>query len=111
MTEKGKEYLSKIKISVTRMRTLIDDLLLFSKVNTLDKVFENSDLNLLFEGSKQDLAQIIDEKGVTIHSVELPTLKVIPFQIQQLFTNLIANSIKYCRADAPGFVFQSEENS
>lgn len=101
MTDKGREYLSKIRLSVTRMRTLIDDLLLFSRINTLDKIFECTDLNYLLEGSKDDLAQIISEKGVVIHSVDLPTVKVIPFQIQQLFTNLLSNSIKYRRTDVP----------
>jgi hypothetical protein len=33
--------------------------------------------------------------------MHLPTLNVIPFQIQQLFTNLIGNSIKYEMPDDP----------
>jgi len=32
-----------------------------------------------------------------IESVQLPVLKVIPFQIQQLFQNLISNSLKYSK--------------
>ena len=101
MTEKGKEYFVKIKIAVTRMRTLIDDLLLFSRININDKIFESSDLNLLLLGSKQDLAQIIDENKVSIKSANLPVMKVVPFQIQQLFSNLLSNSIKYRRTNVP----------
>ena len=97
MSESSKEYLSRIKISATRMRILIDDLLLFSRTNKTEKVFEKSDLNLLLELAQQDLAQIIEEKNAIIKSVLLPQLTVIPFQIQQLFTNLISNSLKYSK--------------
>jgi light-regulated signal transduction histidine kinase (bacteriophytochrome) len=54
-------------------------------------------LNALLENAKQELTQIIDEKKAIIESVELPELKVIPFQIQQLFINLIGNSLKYSK--------------
>jgi signal transduction histidine kinase/CHASE3 domain sensor protein len=104
MTNKGRDYLIKIKKAVTRMRTLIDALLLFSRTNKTEKIFEKSDLNVLLENSKQDLAQIIEDKSATIQSVALPTLKVIPFQIQQLFTNLIGNSIKYSKPNVPPLI-------
>ena len=99
LSDKAKEYFAKIKIALSRMRTLIDALLLFSRTNKIDKVFEKSDLNLLFENSKLDLAQAIEEKNAVIQSVELPSLNVIPFQIQQLFINLIGNSIKYSKTN------------
>ncbi len=104
MTDKGKEYFAKIKSSVTRMRTLIDDLLLFSRTNKIEKVFEKTDLNLLLENSKQDLAVSIEEKKALIYSEELPTINVIPFQIQQLLTNLIGNSIKYSKKNSPPII-------
>ena len=97
MTDKGKEYFSKIKIAVTRMRVLIDDLLLFSRATRMEKRFELSDLNHLLQDAEMDLAELISQSNAEIESVPLPTLKVIPFQIQQLFTNLIGNSIKYRR--------------
>jgi signal transduction histidine kinase/CHASE3 domain sensor protein len=110
LSEKGKEFFTKIKIAVTRMRTLINALLLFSRTNKTDKVFEKTDLNLLLENSVQDLAQAIEEKNAVIQSVKLPTLNVIPFQIQQLFTNLIGNSIKYGKANvAPVIKIECEK--
>src|SRR5262249_41929277 len=60
-----------------------------------------TDLNKILENSKQDLAQMIEEKKITVKSATLPTLKVIPFQIQQLFVNLIGNSVKYGKPDTP----------
>lgn len=99
MSETGKDYFAKIQTSVNRMRILIDDLLLFSRTNKTEKVFEKTDLNVLLESANQDLAHAIEEKKAFIQASQLPTLKVIPFQIQQLFINLIGNSLKYCKPD------------
>ena len=81
------------------MRSLIDDLLQFSRTNKSEKVFENADFNELLENSKQDLAQVIETKKATITNEELPVTLAIPFQIQQLFTNLINNSLKYSKTE------------
>jgi signal transduction histidine kinase/CHASE3 domain sensor protein len=99
MSETGKDYFARIHTAVSRMRILIDDLLLFSSTNKSEKVFEKTDLNLLLENVKQEMAQALEEKSAVIQSVPLPTLNVIPFQIQQLFTNLIGNSLKYSKPD------------
>ncbi|CAD0006373.1 sensor histidine kinase [Flavobacterium salmonis] len=95
MSDSAKEYILKIETSAKRMRVLIDDLLLFSKTNTTKKEFIKSDLNELLENAKSELAVIIDEKKGNIKVDKLPKLQVIPYQIEQLFINLIGNSLKY----------------
>ena len=97
MSDIGKKHFERILTSVARMRKLIDDLLLFSRTNKTDKIFEVSDLNLLLRNTLHELSEEIDEKRMRIESVQLPVLKVIPFQIQQLFQNLISNSLKYSK--------------
>lgn len=99
LSESGKDYISKIKIASNRMRVLIDDLLLFSRANKIDKAFEKTDLNELLENAKQELALSIHEKNAVINSKKLPTTNVIPYQIQQLFINLINNSLKYSKPE------------
>ncbi len=91
----GREYFTKIQTATNRMRQLINDLLLFSRANKAEGVFDETDLNILLENAKQELAQIIEEKNASIVSVLLPTLRVISFQIEQIFTNLIGNALKY----------------
>lgn len=95
LSDNAKDYISKIETSAKRMRVLIDDLLLFSKTNTTKKEFIKSDLNELLENAKLELAVIIDEKKGNFKIDKLPKLKVIPYQIEQLFINLIGNSLKY----------------
>lgn len=98
-SDSGKDYMTRIQNAIDRMRLLIDDLLQFSRTNKTEKIFENTDLNILLENSKLELSQSIEDKKVVITNQNLPALKVIPFQIQQLFTNLITNSIKYSKED------------
>ncbi len=101
LSETGKEFMGRINSSVERMRILIEDLLQYSRTTKTEKVFEDTDLNVLMDNAKLDLAQFIEEKNAKIHNQALPELKVIPFQIQQLFINLINNSLKYSKADNP----------
>ncbi len=100
LSDQGKEYISRIDSSAKKMRILIDDLLLFSRTNKAEKIFEKTDLNLLLENANQELAHEIEEKNAVIQAAQLPVLNVIPFQIQQLFVNLIGNALKYSKPDA-----------
>ncbi|HKX85920.1 MAG TPA: ATP-binding protein [Flavobacterium sp.] len=95
ISETGQQYLTRIKVSAGRMRILIDDLLQFSRTTRAENVFEKTDLNIQLENSKLELTQFIEDTKATITSENLPSLNAIPFQMQQLFTNLIHNSLKY----------------
>ncbi|WPO77208.1 CHASE3 domain-containing protein [Flavobacterium sp. KACC 22761] len=99
MSDSAREYLSKIESSAKRMRVLIDDLLLFSRTNTTKKEFIKSNLNELLHNAESELTEIIQEKKAVITTSKLPKLEVIPYQIEQLFINLIGNSLKYSHLD------------
>ncbi|MDX6181842.1 CHASE3 domain-containing protein [Flavobacterium sp. Fl-77] len=110
MSESGKNYISKIEISAKRMRVLIDDLLLFSRTNTTKKEFIKSSLTELFENAQLELNETIEEKKAVIITTKLPKLDVIPYQIEQLFINLIGNSLKYSQNDiAPKIVIECDK--
>jgi signal transduction histidine kinase/CHASE3 domain sensor protein len=100
MSEAGKGYFAKIETAASRMRQLINDLLLFSRANKAEKIFTDADLNVVLKNVTQEMAQSIEEKKAIIQAAPLPILAVISFQIQQLFTNLISNSLKYCKPGA-----------
>lgn len=99
LSSNGKLYIERIKSSSVRMRSLIDDLLQFSRTNKSEEAFEDSNINILLETAKHDLAEIISDKRARISSDKIPSMRVIPFQIKQLFLNLISNSLKYSRAN------------
>ena len=109
MSNASKEYIAKIKSSANTMRMLIDDLLLFSRANKIEKVFEQTDFNILIDNVRQELSQTIEEKNAVLTVARLPKLNVIEFQMQQLFVNLIGNSLKYCKPDiSPEIIIDCE---
>ena len=98
--ENVRDYISGIKKETIRMQKFITDLLLYSRASKADKTFEVADLNEILENSKRELSHRIEEKNAIINSTsDLPVMNVIPFQMQQLFSNLISNSIKYSKHD------------
>ncbi|MFV5696231.1 CHASE3 domain-containing protein [Flavobacterium sp. LB3P122] len=101
LTQQGKDYFSKIRVAANRMQTLLIDLVNYSRTIKGDKVFIETDLNKVVDETLQDLSLNIEEKKATILVGNLPTIKVIPFQMKQLFINLISNSLKYSKDDVP----------
>jgi len=99
LSDQGKEYFSKIRLAANRMQTLLIDLLNYSRTVKGDKVFEKIDLNGTIAQVIQDLAQNIEDKKAEISVGKLPTIMGIPFQMDQLFVNLISNALKYSKED------------
>lgn len=108
MSQSARDYIARIEVSAKRMRVLIDDLLLFSKTNTTKKEFIKTNLEELLENAESELTEVIEEKSAVIVANKLPRLAVIPYQIEQLFINLIGNSLKYSRPNViPSITIES----
>jgi signal transduction histidine kinase len=90
---------NKIGRSAFRMKTIINDLLQYSNQKVDDHTPEAVDLNEIATQVLSDLELIVEQNKVQIQVDELPTLKAIPSQINQLFYNLIINSIKFAKKD------------
>lgn len=99
ISDQGKVYFSKIKLSANKMQTLLIDLVNYSRTIKGDKVFKETDLNEIITLILDDLAINIEDKKAEISAAVLPTIKVISFQMEQLFINLISNSLKYSKDD------------
>lgn len=99
LSDKGQIYFDKISNSATRMRILIDDLLSFSRSNNQDAEYEITDLNLTLKDVLESLLDNIEISKAQIVSTPLPTINAIPFQFNQVFTNLISNAIKFSKKD------------
>jgi len=103
-------YLARSEEAARRMQKLIDDLLAFTKVSEPIEQFEDVDLNIALN----DAAVFYQDNLESIHGElvisNLPIVRGIPFQLQQLFLNLISNSIKYCSPDRPLRINIASEN-
>ncbi len=100
-SESGKNYFSRIMMAAERMQRLIDDLLSYSNTRVSDISFEEADLNTVLEEVKANFQEVIEEKNARVECGDLPTLPVIRFQLHQLFTNVLANALKFSRIDVP----------
>lgn len=106
----GSAYFNKIKAATFRMRELIQNLLSYSRIDKINSKFEQIELNDTIEKVEDELSQLIKDTKTEISYSGLPLLYGIPFKIEQLFTNLISNSIKYRNKDiAPQVHIVSEK--
>ena len=97
-------YLDKISGSASRLSALIDDLLNFSRITRQGTLFAEIDLNEVLEKVKNDFELLISRKKAVIkliHCKHLPTIEGVPLQINQLFNNLINNSLKFSSKHRP----------
>jgi PAS domain S-box-containing protein len=109
LSETGSDYFTRILSATDRMQNLIDALLSYSRVTSTEMITETTDLNFILRDVIDSLKEEIEEKKAVIESDELPTLKVVPVQFQQLFINLISNSLKYSKPDATPYIKISSE--
>jgi signal transduction histidine kinase len=110
LSDNGKEYLKRIDSASRRMQNLIEDLLSWSKTETSEKTFQLCDLNEILDEVKTTLKVFIEEQAATIEAVNLPVVKIIPFQFKQMFENLLINAIKYSKPDAaPHITISSQQ--
>lgn len=95
LNDKEREYLGRSINSAKRMAGLIDDLLEYSKATSESQHFEPVDLNEIIDEIVLLHKDVIEEKKVSVQFSALPVIMAIPFQMRQLFDNLITNSLKY----------------
>lgn len=96
---KSKEYFQKVTAAVKRMQSLIENLLSYSQIDSSQKNFEKIDLNQALHKIKDDLAITIHDSQAEVIADALPTIKGVVFQMEQLFTNLISNALKYRKSN------------
>ncbi|WP_347157969.1 ATP-binding protein [Pontibacter chitinilyticus] len=87
------EYLVMMRVRVHRMENLINGILALARIGRTNQVKEEVDVNQL-------LSEVVDmvslPAGFTLEVQDnLPVLHTVRIQLQQVFSNLISNAIKY----------------
>ncbi|MBU2997718.1 PAS domain-containing protein [Cellulophaga baltica] len=109
LSDRSKSYFEKISSSSERMRMLIKYLLSYSRINKTQKEFTRVDLTDIIQKVQEDLEARIKDENVTFVIDNLPTLKAIPFQMEQLFNNLLSNAIKYRGLEDPRIIIDCKK--
>ena len=94
-TEIVEKYLEKVDSSAKRMSELIKAVLNYSRLSKDGHQTTDVVLNTILKNVTQDFELLIQEKNAVIESEPLPVVKGIPHHLNQLFTNLIGNSLKF----------------
>lgn len=101
LKEDEQRSFTRIVNATQRMGNLIDDLLLYSHVSQKPHQTETVDLNEKVQRVIEDLELDIEEKQAVVHVGNLPVVQGYRRQLQQLFQNLISNSLKYSKTGVP----------
>jgi PAS domain S-box-containing protein len=94
------QYMDFIVHAAERMKSLIRDLLMFSRVGRNHQT-ERIDCNLLVSTVVADIEDIIRDNEARITIGTLPYIKAGKSEIQELFLNLLTNAIKYRKENIP----------
>lgn len=102
--DEGANYLERILDAASRMQSMLDALLSYSRVSTRAQPPEQVDLNGIARDVVEDLVVRIEETQGKVEIGELPTIEAEPLQMRQLFQNLIGNALKFHRPGVPPLV-------
>ncbi|MBA7664565.1 Adaptive-response sensory-kinase SasA [subsurface metagenome] len=95
------EFIHYVEDGVSRMRALINGLLVYSRVGTSGAAFELTDCEAAFDCALTNLQVAVDGSGAVITHHPLPVVMADASQLTQVFQNLIGNAIKFCSQELP----------
>jgi PAS domain S-box-containing protein len=104
LDETADEFIHYAVDGAERMKSLIDDLLRYSRIGSAEVQRVPVDADAVLGGVLRSLEGAILERGATITHQPLGTVRADATQLGQLLQNLVANAIKFARPDVPAEV-------
>ncbi|MDP9766462.1 GAF domain-containing protein [Deinococcus enclensis] len=99
LDDSGRRYLGFVVSGAGRMKGLIDDLLVFSRLNTVQDPLRPLFAGDAVQGALSGLQGLIETTGARVHVHPLPEVAGDLRELTQVFQNLIGNGIKFHRPD------------
>ncbi|HEU5047200.1 MAG TPA: response regulator [Rickettsiales bacterium] len=96
-SEKGKVHFDYVQKAAKRMHALIDTVFLYTQLDNAQVSREMCDANTVLEETKQNLSELIRERGAVVTSDNLPEVYANRMQLIQVLQNLIANAIYHAQ--------------
>ncbi|GEP51378.1 hypothetical protein FNO01nite_20500 [Flavobacterium noncentrifugens] len=97
LKEASQGYFENIGKTAERMQNLINDLLAYSGMDSENLKMKETDLNLILRQVFTAIEDISETKNVKFKFDYLPVIHGIPPLLEQLFSNIIINAIKYSK--------------
>jgi signal transduction histidine kinase len=96
--------------SAVRMKTLVNDLLVFSRVGTKGTPFLATDCEEVLTHTLWTLGPQISESGALITHDPLPTVQADATQLSSVLQNLLHNAMKFRREESPRIHVSAEKH-
>ena len=103
------EAMDFIQAGVVKIDTLLSGFLRFSRLGRAALTLRRLDMNATLASIAQTVEFQLKQAGATLQVGPLPDCLGDAIQINQVFSNLIDNAIKYRRPDLPGLIAVSGE--
>lgn len=97
-------HLDKIIASSNRMKTIVADVLSYSRLVRPEAQFVATELRAVVNDVLLDFDLLVEEKAATVTVGALPVVAVNPGQIRRVFHNLIGNALKFSKPGRPPVV-------
>lgn len=104
-------FIGHIVDSTNRMRTLINDLLSYSRITTRGREFSPVDLNAVLGQVLSDMELALKESGASVVSDTLPAVMADGPQMGQVLQNLIGNALKFQGESPPRIQVSAVKNN
>ncbi len=101
LDQEADEFISFAVDGASRMKTLINDLLTYSRIETRGKDRTVVSMESVLDNAVRNLQIAVEEAGAVITHDPLPEVSADEPQMLQLLQNLIANAIKFHGAEQP----------
>ncbi len=99
LDDKALQYIHYARDGAQRMKQIMLDLLLYSRVNKPSEVLEVVNLNDILSDFKQLRGKLIKEKNAEIEYEQLPEISTHKAPITQIFHSILDNALKYSKKD------------
>ncbi|MDB5039038.1 MAG: multi-sensor signal transduction histidine kinase [Bacteriovoracaceae bacterium] len=110
LNEESQKCIHFAQEGVIRMRTLIRDLLEYSRIGRSFLEESSVDCDEVLSAAKQNLTKLIESSGAKITSDKLPIIRGNSTTLLQVFQNIIENAIKYGGTDSPEIQIKVQKN-
>jgi light-regulated signal transduction histidine kinase (bacteriophytochrome) len=109
LDDQGRQYIGYATRGSVKMKNLIFDLLEYSRLSSVEYLFEATCLEDILNEVRKEMSGEIESSGTLLHTGPLPVVFGNSKLLRQLFRHLVSNAIKFRGESSPVIHISAEE--